>query len=156
LLFGLPALVVISQSLLEWRANRSRRQLQKLAVQSGVAQSGYFRIGPYAAEERGSFDRADRAHVKVLTWVEHSAAMPLYVTGDSGCGKSSLLNAFVLPTLKEQGWTVVEARAWQDPEEALRRALSEHLNLSLSEHCERPSLRALIETVARKAALRLL
>ena len=38
---------------------------------------------------------------------------------DSGSGKSSVLNAYALPELRAAGWTVVEARAWQDPENAL-------------------------------------
>jgi hypothetical protein len=39
-------------------------------------------------------------------WIERSASVALYLTGDSGSGKSSLLNAFVLPTLRDHGWTV--------------------------------------------------
>src|SRR5262249_20204157 len=128
----------------------------KLAVQPGAAQFGYFRIGPYTAEEGPSFGRADSTHAKVLSWIEHSETTPLYVTGDSGCGKSSLLNAFVLPTLKTHGWTVVEARAWQDPGEALRKVLSEHSKLSQLEHSKRLPLRALIEAVAREGAAPLL
>jgi Novel STAND NTPase 1 len=114
LLFGLPLLIVASQSVVEWRAESGRRTLQRLAVRTGVEQSGYFRIGPYlnSAEDRAKFDRADRAHEKVLSWIERSAGMPLYLTGDSGSGKSSLLNAFVLPTLRDHGWTVLEVRAW--------------------------------------------
>ncbi len=49
--------------------------------------------------------------------------MPLYLTGNSGSGKSSVLSAYVLPELRGDGWTVVEARAWQDPETALTKAV---------------------------------
>jgi len=93
LLFGLPLLAVASQSVVEWRAEHGRHTLQRLAVKAGVEQSGYFRIGPYlnSAEDRVKFDRADRTHEKVLSWIERSACMPLYLTGDSGSGKSSLL-----------------------------------------------------------------
>ena len=128
LLFGLPLFAVAFQLLVEWRAEHRRRALQRLAVQTGVEQLGYFRIGPYLnnAEDRVKFHRADRAHEKVLGWIERSASVtPLYLTGDSGSGKSSLLNAFVLPGLHERGWIVVEARASQDPETALRNALSQ-------------------------------
>lgn len=86
LLVGLPILVVASQCAIEWRAERMRRALQRLAVQIGSAQSGYFRIGPYldTAEDRMRFDRADRAHEKVLHWIEQSPSLPLYLTGDLG------------------------------------------------------------------------
>jgi hypothetical protein len=90
LFLALPLLAVASQLVVEWRAEYGRRTLQRLAVKAGVEQSGYFRIGPYlnTAEDRAKFDRADRAHEKVLTWIERSVGMPLYLTGDSGSGKS--------------------------------------------------------------------
>jgi Novel STAND NTPase 1 len=158
LLFGLPALTVSMQLLLELRANRQRRIMQTLATLVGAERPGYFRIGPYlnSEEERASFDRADRAHVKVLNWIEHSETIPLYLTGDSGCGKTSLLNAFVLPGLRERGWTVVEARAWQDPESALRSALAEFVGTHRLRHRENQSLRDLIEASASQAATGLL
>jgi hypothetical protein len=100
--------------------------LQQLAVRVGSVPSGYFRIGSYlnTSEDRARFARADRAHEKVLAWIDQSAGLPLYLTGGSGSGKSSLLNASVLPALRELGWTVVEARAWQDPVQALHHAVS--------------------------------
>ena len=59
----------------------------------------------------------------MLAWLKRADATPLYLTGDSGSGKSSVLNAYALPELREAGWTVVEARAWQDPENALTEAV---------------------------------
>jgi hypothetical protein len=112
-----------AQIFAEWHAERSRRRVQAMAVKTDAVQDGYFRIGPYldTAGDRVKFDRADKAHEKVLDWVSRSEAMPLYLTGDSGSGKSSVLNAFVLPALRDTGWTVIEARVWQDPETALGR-----------------------------------
>src|SRR5208337_5661740 len=79
-----------------------RRQAQALAVKTEAVQEGYFRIGPYldTADDRAKFDRADKAHEKVLDWLSRADAMPVYLTGDSGSGKSSVLNAFVLPALR--------------------------------------------------------
>jgi len=113
LLIGVPLLAGIAQLAVEWHAQQGRRTLQRLAVRVDTAQTGYFRIGPYqdTAEDRTRFERADRAHEKVLAWIERSTEMPQYLTGDSGSGKSSLLNAYVLPTLRDRDWTVVEARA---------------------------------------------
>src|SRR5208283_3833407 len=125
LLIGLPSLAVIAQLANEWRAARNRRALQMLAVQPEAVQTGYFRIGPYqnSAADRNAFSRPDRADGKVFEWIKASTESLLYLTGDSGSGKSSLLNASVLPRLREQGWTVVEARSWQDPQGAIREAL---------------------------------
>jgi hypothetical protein len=122
LLIGAPAFIVACQLLIEWQAARSRQKTKELALRVDAVSRGYFRIGPYldSPEDRTRFDRADQAQEKVLAWVLRSSAVPLYLTGDSGSGKSSLLNAVVLPRLREQKWTVVEARAWQDPTMALR------------------------------------
>ena len=158
LLFGLPLLAVGSQLVVEWRAEWGRRSLQRLAVRAGVEQSGYFRIGPYLsnAEDRAKFDRADRAHEKVLSWIERSTSMPLYLTGDSGSGKSSLLNAFVLPAVRDHGWTVVEARAWQNPEAALRNAILPLVRARRLRQGESQEFRSLLAAAARTAGTRLL
>ena len=152
LLIGLPFLVVVVQALVEWRAERGRRALQALAVQVGAEQSGYFRIGPYlnTAEDRAKFSRMDRTQTKVLEWIERSACIPLYLTGDSGSGKTSLLNAFVLPALRDHGWTVVETRAWQDPQTALLDALCKLPGAQRPGAGENPDLRGLIEAAARR------
>ena len=158
LLFGLPLGGAASWLLVEWYAERSRRALQRLAVRVGAEQSGYFRIGPYldTAEDRAKFDRADRAHGKVLSWIERSASLLLYLTGDSGSGKSSLLNASVLPALREHGWIIVEARAWQDPVAALRDSLARLPGARRPRPGEKPALRILIEAAVRRAAAGLL
>ncbi len=125
LLFGIPVLIVIVQIVAEWQAERKRRQAQALALKIEAVPEGYFRIGPYldTEDDRAKFDRADQVHKKILDWVSRAETIPLYLTGDSGSGKSSVLNAYVLPKLRDAGWTVVEARAWQDPETALNEAI---------------------------------
>ena len=125
LLFGIPVLIVGAQIAAEWAAERKRRQSQALAIKIEAVPEGYFRIGPYldTAEDRAKFDRADRIHEKVLDWLKRADAIPLYLTGDSGSGKSSVLNAYALPGMREAGWAVIEARAWQDPERALTEAI---------------------------------
>jgi hypothetical protein len=156
-LFGLCFLAVLAQLVVEWRAERTRRLMQILAVKPGAEQTGYFRIGPYqsTAEDRAKFKRADQAEKKALEWIKNANQVPLYLCGDSGSGKSSLLNAFVMPMLREQGWTVVEARAWQDPERALRDALLK-LPGRRRRNAERQGLREIVEDVAKAASVRLL
>jgi Leucine-rich repeat (LRR) protein len=152
LLLGLPLLAVSSQLVIEWRAERDRRARQQLAVHTSAEHSGYFRIGPYlnTDEDQASFHRADGAHRQVLSWIERSNNVPLYLTGDSGSGKSSLLNASVLPALTKRGRTVVEARAGQDPEAAIRNALPQ-IGGRRQRQGKQPTLRSLIEAAARRA-----
>jgi hypothetical protein len=152
-LIGLPVLIVGAQILAEWQAERKRKQAQALAVKVDAVPEGYFRIGPYldTAEDRAKFDRADRIHEKVLAWIKRADATPLYLTGDSGSGKSSVLSAFALPELREAGWTVVEARAWQDPEAALGGAIKKLAEAKKWRLGEAKTLRGLIEALAKRA-----
>jgi hypothetical protein len=150
--FGLPFLTVAAHSFNEWRAKSAERTLKALATRDGAEQSGYFGIGPYldTDEDQKKFDRPDRAHERVLSWIECCTNVPLYLTGDSGSGKSSLLNAFVLPSLRERGWSVIEARAWQDPEAALRAALTQVLSPRRARASE-SDVSDMIRTAARRA-----
>ena len=156
-LFGLCFVAVVAQVVQESLAERTRRSMQMLAVKPGAEQTGYFRIGPYrnTPEDRTKFKRADHAEQKALEWIEKSDQIPLYLCGDSGSGKSSLLNAFVLPKMREQGWIVVEARAWQDPERALRDALLK-LPGPRRRNAESQSLRETVEGAAKQAPDQLL
>ncbi len=100
ILLALALLAVVAQVLSEWFSERNRQAKQKLAVQTGTQQTGYFRIGPYQDTplDRERFNRPDRAEEKALDWIRKSSHLPLYFTGDSGSGKSSLLNASLCPS----------------------------------------------------------
>jgi hypothetical protein len=150
---ALPSLVLVLYLFNLWLSHRERRQSQYLAMKSDAVAHGFFRVGPYrdTAEDQAAFDRADRAHQKVLDWLLRSVAVPLYLTGDSGSGKSSLLNAYVLPQLRQQGWTVVSARAWQDPAGALRAALAAYLASRKKPSSDPPPLRELIDSAVDRS-----
>ena len=153
-LFGLPTLATLWHLAQEAADLRRQRRVSLLARTDPQIPKGYFRIGPYEnrPEDIDAYRRADGAHVKALNWVQSATAVPLYITGDSGSGKSSLLNAYVLPKLRESGWIVLEARAYQDPESALREALIAELASNRGKRPEaETTTRQLIETVARKA-----
>jgi conflict system STAND superfamily ATPase len=154
ILLALALLAVAAQGLSEWLSERNRQAKQKLAVQTGAQQTGYFRIGPYQDIEldRGRFSRPDRAEDRVLDWIRKSSHLPLYFTGDSGSGKSSLLNASLLPKLREEGWTVVEARAWQDPLGAIQEALRNRRAKAAKEQ----TLVEMIEHASKRASGKLL
>jgi TIR domain len=158
LLIGVLVLAVVAQVFMEWRAERNRAALLALAIKVGVQQAGYFRIGPYQDkdQDRAKFGRPDGAEEKVLDWVRKSTIVPLYLTGDSGSGKSSLLNAFVLPKLRESDWTVLEVRAWQDPEGALREAMARFTIARRQKRDEGRTLREIVEDVTKRTSKRLL
>jgi Leucine Rich repeats (2 copies) len=152
-LLGSPGLVLLAYLCTEALGDRRRRAAQKLAIKIGAIPSGYFRIGPYldTPDDRQKFDRADKAHEKVLAWLLQSSDVPLYLTGESGSGKSSLLDAFVLPTLRDRGWLIIKARAWQDPLDALRNVLAASSRVHSPDNGGSPDLRGLLETAARRS-----
>ena len=155
---GLALLAVVAQVVSEWLSERDKKAKQKLAVQTGTQQTGYFRIGPYLDTEldRTRFSRPDRAEEKALDWIKKASHLPLYFTGDSGSGKSSLLNASLLPKLREEGWTVVEARAWQDPLGAIREALQKVANGRRGKAAKEQTLGEVIQQAAKRASDKLL
>jgi hypothetical protein len=87
--------------LIEWRHKRSfikGSQKDATTSTSFVSAASYFLIGPYGEERCGKYARADGMHITVLDWLHERI---LILTGSSGTGKSSLLNAFVIPALRE-------------------------------------------------------
>ena len=158
ILLALALLAVAAQVLSEWLSERNRQAKQKLAVQTGTQQTGYFRIGPYQDTDldRTRFSRPDRAEEKALDWIKKSSHLPLYFTGDSGSGKSSLLNASLLPKLREEGWTIIEARAWQDPLGAIREALQKLSNARRGKAAKEQTLGEMIQQAAKRASDKLL
>ena len=98
----------------EWQATTKDRRLEILGIHGRPEKTDYFRLDPYEPGDR--YKRADNAHVKVLQWIKHSQQPFLYLSGQSGTGKSSLLNAAVIPALTDEGagFRVVKARPHDD------------------------------------------
>lgn len=91
------------QTLPAWLERRRAKKLRDWSLSHDDIPTGYFRIGPYedTKEDRARFSRADDEHNKVLEWITNSKLPILFLTGSSGTGKSSLLNAFVIPELRD-------------------------------------------------------
>jgi hypothetical protein len=86
----------------------------------------HFRLDPWSDSEQdfANFDRADGEHRHIAEWLRHTSHPFLYLTGESGCGKSSIINAY-LPRELGAGFTFVIVRALADPLEDARRQLLE-------------------------------
>ncbi len=113
---------------LEWRHQRVFvKSAERDAVKPipSASAASYFLIGPYGEERRAKYSRADDMHVTVLNWLQKTNERILILTGYSGTGKSSLLNAFVIPELleSEPPCTVLLVRSFDNPFDALRTQL---------------------------------
>src|SRR5262249_37862422 len=73
----------------------------------------------------------------------------LYLSGASGVGKSSLLQANVLPKLRESGWLVIETRLIGDPIDRLRVGLLAADSRLAKKSAAELSLRDLLEKAAQ-------
>src|SRR5262249_20375598 len=124
---GLPfGATLVGHTIPIWLAQRRRRRLDALALSGSPTLPGYFRVTPYGSgeEDRARYTRADQAQQRVLEWLGQTAEPVLFLTGVSGAGKSSLLNAYVLPKLQEaQSVQWILVRSFHDPVADLEREL---------------------------------
>lgn len=119
---GVPlALALLTVTLPAWVKRRRDRKLMEEGIAGTLSDPGYFRLRPYEAGDRERYWRPDGAHEEILRWIQTARDPVLYLTGRSGTGKSSLLNAWVLPRLREEGpaCRVLVVRSYRDPLEAL-------------------------------------
>lgn len=92
----------------------------------------YFRLLPYQISDQAHYQRADNLHIEVKNWLTQSQRSLLYLSGESGAGKSSLLNAYLIPELEQDGYTVISCHAHADPISRLKQAVAQHINKNLA------------------------
>ena len=126
-----PLLVFICKTLPRLIKQRRERLLVESSQrdienpQPPVTEADYFYIGPYPASRRPRYDRADGIHKEVLNWLKGTKETVTVLSGFSGTGKTSLLQAFAIPELCESKppFTVLLIRGFDDPLAELRRQL---------------------------------
>jgi hypothetical protein len=102
-----------------------QRRRIRLKVETGDLKPGYFRLSP--RDDEKEFARADNKHDEILRWLKEGQSPVLYLTGEPGSGKSSILLAWVIPKLSrdEPSFRVIQLRGYQDPLAALESKLRE-------------------------------
>lgn len=118
LVSALPVAVLIFHTIPTLIEQHRKRRLTQI---TGNLRSGYFRLIP--REDQATFTRADGKHEEVLEWLEKARSPLLYLTGQSGSGKSSLMAAWVIPHLLQEDVRVLCLRGYEDPLAALAREL---------------------------------
>ena len=61
-----------------------------------------FPLWPLEASDYNTYQRLDGAHRAVKSWIDAARSPILYLTGRSGTGKSSILQAWIIPELKRE------------------------------------------------------
>lgn len=111
-----------------WLKRRREAKLKYFGIHGKLEDPGYFLLRPYEVGDRERFHRPDGAEDEILEWIRQGSEPLLYLTGRSGTGKSSLLDASVLPKLKEgteSAFQVISVRSYRDPTDELRKVLCE-------------------------------
>jgi Leucine-rich repeat (LRR) protein len=98
---------------------------ESVNLRATVTLADYFSIAPYSESRRQRYDRDDGLHKEVLTWLKGTRESVVILSGLSGTGKTSLLQAFVIPELRESrpSFTVLLVRGLDDPSAELQRQL---------------------------------
>lgn len=112
-LFFLPSL----------RVEVRKYKLAQLGVHGALEGPEYFRLTAYEKDDAAFFKRPDGAAEALCAWVEATTRPLLYLTGQSGVGKSSLINAKLLPALASKDWVALNLRPHDSPLEQLQSAL---------------------------------
>lgn len=137
---GLPSLI-----------HRIRKRRRNAAIVRGQLKKGYCRLTPLDEDSQDTFNRLDGAHEKVFHWILKTNEPILFLSGMSGCGKSSLLSASVVPRLRDQrpAYITLSVRSFEDPLHALREALTRHGLINDDKQAENLDVRVLLEAVCR-------
>ncbi|MGI9490025.1 MAG: leucine-rich repeat domain-containing protein [Geminicoccaceae bacterium] len=69
------------------------------AITSDASDFGHFRLTPYTDGDHEQFFRPDGIPAEALDWIRKAKDPILYLAGKSGTGKTSLLNAWLVPEL---------------------------------------------------------
>jgi hypothetical protein len=97
------------------RRRKAQRGVITLTPNPEVGSARHFRLDPYVTASPQKFHREDDVHNDVLRWVRETSRPVLFLSGVSGAGKSSVLEAYVLPMLRESGWRIERVRTFGDP-----------------------------------------
>jgi hypothetical protein len=126
---------------------RQNALLKRMAIDGKDISPGYFSLAPRVDEK--SFVRADEIHYQVVRWIEGRRGRILYLSGLSGSGKTSLLQAWVRPQLERIAYKMLIIRGYESPVEALRKALLNPGSIWQKPPDEATSARELLERAAR-------
>jgi hypothetical protein len=132
-------------------AKSIRKRRLNAAIVRGQLKKGYCRLSPLGEDSQDTFDRPDGAHDKVFGWIRKTKEPILFLSGMSGCGKSSLLDASVLPRLRKHSpaYITLSVRSFEDPLQALREELTNQGLIKDDTSAEESDMKALLETACR-------
>ena len=142
-------LVLAGYTLPAWLRRKKKQYL--IDLKDEIIPPDYFRLTPYEAKDADTFTRADGMHKSVLQWLEEEDYEILYLSGESGTGKSSLLSGYVIPKLNNT--EIIEIRGYTNPVQALRKELMSRNPDHAAEIFTRHQLETYMQTISGRCLL---
>ncbi len=136
--FGPVLVPVIYVLVRRWRTASLEKRLADVGKDRLKFKHDHFRTAPYEAteEDRKAFTRADHAHKEALDRIRAAAANEesfFFLHSPSGCGKTSLLQAYAVPEMEKASWQVFTLRGFTGILPELARALGLAESATLAE-----------------------
>ena len=148
---AVPLVVILLFSTLP-TALRARRQYrlrrQNFAWRADVDE--LFRLYPYGADSRAEYQRPGGEDDRAANWLNATQHSVNYLCGPSGVGKTSLVQASLVPRLENAGWRCAVARVDTDPADRIRQAVLSVYDLLHGGEVETPPLADLLEAVSQR------
>ncbi|MCD6217293.1 TIR domain-containing protein [bacterium] len=121
-----PVLIIIPDAIGHINRYRRKKKIEEVGISGRIRDPEYFRTYPYETipDYMKEF-RADKAHEKAFKWIARSTEPLLFFSGQSGTGKTSILQAYVSPMLQKQDPAVmtITIRSFDNPLKDLRNEL---------------------------------
>ncbi len=121
-----PVIIIIPDAIAHINRHKRKKKIEEVGISGRIRDPEYFRTYPYETipEYMKEF-RADGAHEKAFKWIARSTEPLLFFSGQSGTGKTSILQAYVSPMLQKQEPAVmtITIRSFDNPLKDLRNEL---------------------------------
>ena len=115
-----------------------------------VSEKELFRLYPYGADDQGDYKRPGGEDKRAVNWLKATPHSVNYLCGPSGVGKSSLVQACLLPRLSVSGWRTAVVRVDADPVERIHEAVLSVTDLPRDRGAKTPPLAELLATVSQQ------
>lgn len=112
--------LIVGMALFIFFKKRKKKKRIEITPPKGAAFRGLL---PFEEADRNKFYGREIDHDALFQMVSYSEFRFGVLTGESGCGKTSLLKAGLIPRLREANFLPIYLRLYKEPQETIQRAV---------------------------------